>query len=247
MSLESWEVIKTKKWSYSRKDMESALRAALSASALKDMFDEDPKLFNFETMSMEHKVLLLKEDFKTFKKHINVAELPKDYIVALFISRPADFKQYIDFEKLSRKQRGEIAVKRPGYIVRYGFPTKGINGEGWIRLLNNNPTEFIPRFVNDIDSFRNKTELRTLLTQHPEVLPHLTDDAMKSSVLTAKEWALFLMYKEFEKQSVRYSDEVNEWLEQEISVEVLMGESNSNPLKKALDKVRNPCKLPYTP
>ena len=83
---------------------------------------------------------------------------------------------------------------------------------------------YLELFVQNLQYIRNKSDIKNFLLRNQEIMPILTVENMEKSCLNAKDWILFLSW---DGVYGAYSDEVNDWLDIEFTVDVLSGDSTN--------------------
>jgi hypothetical protein len=199
-------------------------------------FKRCPDSFDFKNITTHQIDNLLAFNFELFAPRLNVNSISVYERVRWLTTKDVAAK-YIDLEKLPSYAIDNIVSNDPKLVKTLKIPLSRISYSGWQTLVNYDKSR-LNDLSNNLSTLRDKTKLRRLLTANIEIFPLLTINAMQSSVLTAKEWALLLLWPK-NNAVVKYSPEVTEWLDQEILTEVLVGDSKSSKqLNTALSLLR---------
>lgn len=205
---------------------------------LRKLIIANPGMVDFTTMPSCDKRQLLHSDFAFYKNLIDLKSLTHQDQIALAFSYPNLMCNTIAWNVVSATQRSSVALKRPTWFKKYNIPVAGLSTDAWEKLINYKNHEYIPRFLDSLTEFTNKTTLRGIFYRFPFLLKHLTVDQMQNSILTSREWLLLLNTPKISGANGKYSDEVNRWLEHESLCVVLDGSAtNTRFLKMAREKV----------
>ena len=205
------------------KRVEELLRCCLTLKTMAELLKEHSKLFDFSQLGSEQKAMLIAEDYDTFSEFIDVASIPTSYKVDLFLLMPKIMLDKIDFDKVTKVDIGKIARVRPSYVHKYNLPLHRMPIDGWYRLIKYRKM-YLELFVQNLQYIRNKSDIKNFLLRNQEIMPILTVENMEKSCLNAKDWILFLSW---DGVYGAYSDEVNDWLDIEFTVDVLSGDSTN--------------------
>lgn len=203
----------------SRNNFQDVLITCIKFASLYDSYTSDPSLFNLERLTDDQKYILLESNYRVFSKCIDITKIENRYIVMLFLKRKS-LHSKVNWSKVTKKDYATIAMARPGYFREYKLPFEKLSGKGWGSLFNYDKSH-ITEFLDNIQYVKNKTDLRSLLTQEPQIIKELTVSSLEKSVLNAKDCVLFFARTE----GAEPSKEVQEWLDMEFHMEVLAGES----------------------
>ena len=196
-----------------------------------ELFSGVARFDDFNELPHKTKRDLLISDFKMFGDKINIASLPTEMLIDLFITAPVRYSPYIDFSKVPMSLFWRVADRSPTLFKKHSLPLKKIGDRAWAKLLKHDRSYFVSPFMENIASIRNKSDLRWMFQMNPSLIPELTVDAAMNSVVTGKEWVLLLSRSRIKGRM--YSEEVRQWLDQQLSIEVLKGSKNSKRLQNA--------------
>lgn len=133
-------------------------------------------------------------------------------------------------DNLNGNHLDAVSKYDPDLITRLSINISKIRIDTLERLYWNNKNWI----VSQIHNISDQATLRSFLISHEEVVPKLTVEQVKNSVLTAKQY--ILLTKKFEKTS--YSREVAEWLTDALSLDVVSGRTKYNTrVKNALGEI----------
>jgi hypothetical protein len=202
-------------------------------------FKTTPANFDFKNITPSQVVNLLAYDFDLFAPHLDVNSIAVYEKVRWLSVRPDVAFTYIDLDKLPSYAIDELVTKKPMLADIIDLPLHKLSHTGWQALMNHNRS-YIFQVVRNLSSIRNKSNLRKLIVSNVDIFPALTIDAMRESVISAKEWALLLKWPDLKGLSVKYDPDVTEWLDQEILTEILLGNAKtSKQLNTALSLLRS--------
>lgn len=204
------------------KTVEEVISSCITFNNMVSLITNNRDKFNFSSISNEHKALLLSRDYDTFSAYVSAEKLPLIYQVDLFIQMPDKLKSFIDFSKITKDYLAKIAKFVPSCFKKYDIPVRNMPPEGWRHLLAYNKMH-TSDFLENIQHIRDKSKLRHLIEHHTYLVPLLTSDAMDRSILSAKEWILFLSWQRVSELKLVYNKYALEWLDAEFSCEVLAG------------------------
>lgn len=222
---------------------QQAVRELLSEVILDIPADEEDRLLTtlLETANPKHfndvnKISLMDRNYKKYR-HLKVKKRSHFDYVRLWVKYKS-FDKNVDIPNLSEEAINYIAEQAPDYIMMYNLPVKKLYGATVKIMLENNLKKYLPVAIKRLVSIRNKTEARCFLKECQVLIPLLTEEDVKLMSLTAKDLALLVNHKEI-NEDISYNTEVKDWLELELSMEVLSGvSSNSRYLAKARQKLK---------
>lgn len=210
----------------------------LNVIAFRKLIKANRSIVNFVGMPSKDKFSLLESDFVFYSKLIEISSLVQGDLIKLALRKPTQVLKYVDWSIISGPNKSKIAVARPTWFKKHKIPLDNIDDEAWVRLLKNNPKLYIPKFLDEMPTMRNKTKIRKVFYNMPVLFQLVTVDTLEASPLTAKEWILIINSKWFNNIDIKYSDEVKEWLEDEVLANVLAGNAKtSRVLTKAREKL----------
>jgi len=201
-------------------------------------FKTTPTNFDFNKITPSQVVNLLAYDFDLFAPHLDVNSIAVYEKIRWLTMRPDVAFDHIDLNKLPAYALDELVTKKPTLADILDLPLHKLSHTGWQALMNHNRS-YRFQVVRNLSSIRNKSNLRKLIVANVDLFPALTIDAMRESVISAKEWALLLKWPDLKGMDVKYDPDVTEWLDQEILAEILMGNTKSSKqLNTALAALR---------
>ena len=235
------------------------LMSQLKPSVVKRLFKANPELFHIEKYKGKSLDMLffiydeMGEDFvvrnKPIKEVIHDAinyKLRYNCGLSTLISKHPRCSDFLDFSKLPQYQINDILLS---YRVLSNdsidiFPWHKVkNYAVWNHAikLNRKVARF---FIKNMKNLNTGTDIRRVFIANPWMLKLLNLDDIKSvELMLAKQWLMLLVDKDIREHVDRYyggdftkfiSEDILEWLHDNVTCEVLTGELLSAKLKKAL-------------
>lgn len=224
---------------YNHSSEKKILTDAMDVCKLRKLVVQTPDMFNLDTIPSYSRAQLLSADPKFYGKYIEFCKLTQADQVDIALAAPGKFASKINWIEMNISQRNKIAHNRPSWFQKYKIPLEQLSGDSWLSLIRYRAGVYTPLFLKHVITVTNKTEVRKVFKRKTSMIRYLTIEQVEQSALSAKEWMLLAGSREFTrlKRPPTFSNDVLEWLESELSIEVLSGTStNSKPLKRARAK-----------
>jgi len=225
-----------KNWRYYVPDILTFIYVDLVVEYLKEQEEHT----SYDCIHPEWAALLLKTDYTYFSTKLDFNNIPPRYIIRLFISDPEVYHEHLRFDRLSKKVFNEVAAVRPDAFEKYDLPFNKLGIIGWENLIEYD-AKYKKIFMENLQfAYGDPTAMRKLIYKDPAIIPKLTLTTIMEHNMSAKQWVNLLNSPSLKKNTHVYSDEVQEWLQQELTTEILIGKSTtSRRLNNALGKLRD--------
>lgn len=100
------------------------------------------------------------------------------------------------------------------------------------KIMCRDPVAHEAGILENLNMFVTPTDLRYFLNRHPSLLSKITADNAIKSPLNAKHWILLKKYERIKNMSNIYNKDFEDWLELQVSVDVLSGKSKTSAVLK---------------
>jgi hypothetical protein len=182
----------------------------------------------------------------TYLKKERVEKLSAYYKNVLFLKYPEKIYKLIGYlPKLDSYTLDSLAHTNPKFLdkISPNWQEFTTNANFWRRMIKFNK-KYETIFLDNMNRLLNKTELRNVITAYPHLIKSLTDERMKNSKLTYKEWVLLISrtisLKKNEKifNGWEIPTELEEIIRLELTTEMLTSKSKSSKVfHKAMKSV----------
>jgi hypothetical protein len=136
-----------------------------------------------------------------------------------------------------------VARNHPDVIDKHYstfYTTQRTDAYFWMRMFRYDGTKYEELFLQNTRSLKNKTEVRTVFRQHPNLIKQLTIDIVSDSALSGKEWVILInQIMKDEKRlfsKFKFSADLTEYFELDLTSSILKGKG-SKQLQNATNNI----------